>query len=74
MLNLCQQSEDSWSILGTNLSKKTDAGWDTETNRLLLMDRKDFNKLGIGIDELVGMILLNCNAYTLETDLWCTFV
>lgn len=44
----------SWNMLGTNLSIKTGhMSWDTETNRLLLMDRKDFNKLGIGIDELI---------------------
>lgn len=44
----------SWSILGTNLSiKNTDGKWDSETNRLLLMDQRDFNKLGIGLDELI---------------------
>jgi hypothetical protein len=44
----------SWDMLGTNLSvKRSDGGWDTETDRLLLMDRKDFNGLGIGIDELI---------------------
>jgi hypothetical protein len=32
--------EDSWGMLGTNLSVKNDKGdWDTETNRLLLMVR-----------------------------------
>eukprot|EP01027_Heterolobosea_sp_BB2_P014705 GEZU01021093.1.p1 GENE.GEZU01021093.1~~GEZU01021093.1.p1 ORF type:complete len:509 (-),score=173.60 GEZU01021093.1:43-1569(-) len=45
---------DSWDILGTNLSVKTgNSSWDTETNRLLLMDRKDFNTLGISIDDLI---------------------
>ncbi|MCO4795664.1 MAG: hypothetical protein KC493_18240 [Bacteriovoracaceae bacterium] len=44
----------SWDILGTNLSKKIGENqWDSETSRLLLMDRKDFNSLGIGIDDLV---------------------
>ena len=33
-------------MLGTNLSVKENGEWKTETNRLLLMDRKDFNKLG----------------------------
>lgn len=33
-------------MLGTNLSVKEDGKWSTETNRLLLMDRKDFNQLG----------------------------
>lgn len=45
---------DSWQMLGTNLSiKKEDGGWDTDTNRLLLMDSKDFNKLGLGTDDLI---------------------
>ncbi len=44
----------SWDVLGTNLSVKLDDNkWDSETSRLLLMDRKDFNSLGIGIDDLV---------------------
>ena len=46
--------ENSWEVLGTNLSiKKGDNQWDSDTNRLLLMDRKDFNSLGIGIDDLI---------------------
>jgi hypothetical protein len=44
---------DSWDMLGTNLSKKVGNQWTTETNRLLLMDNKDFNKLGIGLDDLI---------------------
>jgi len=49
-------------MLGTNLSVKLEDGedkskgnhsWTTETQRLLLMDRKDFNVLGIGIDDLI---------------------
>jgi hypothetical protein len=44
----------SWEMLGTNLSiKRADGGWDSDTSRLLLMDRKDFNSLGVGIDELI---------------------
>ncbi|PRQ05372.1 hypothetical protein ENSA5_03620 [Enhygromyxa salina] len=44
----------SWDMLGTNLSiKRDDGGWDSDTGRLLLMDRKDFNALGVGIDELI---------------------
>jgi hypothetical protein len=27
--------------------------WDSDTHRLLLMDRRDFNKLGIGLDDLI---------------------
>jgi len=51
-----EESEFStWDMLGTNLSVKLEGAnnWDTETGRLVLMDRKDFNKLGIGIDTLI---------------------
>lgn len=44
----------SWDMLGTNLSvKRSDGGWDSETARLLLVDSRDFNKLGIGVDDLI---------------------
>lgn len=44
----------SWDILGTNLSFKNDDGsWNSDVARLLMMDRRDFNKLGIGIDDLI---------------------
>ena len=44
----------SWDMLGTNLSiKREDGGWDSDQERLLLMDSKDFNSLGLGIDELI---------------------
>mmetsp|Transcript_11358 Transcript_11358/g.14164 ORF Transcript_11358/g.14164 Transcript_11358/m.14164 type:complete len:225 (-) Transcript_11358:1613-2287(-) len=46
--------EDSWNMLGTNLSiKNQDGTWGSDTNRLLLMDRKDFNRLGISLDDLI---------------------
>lgn len=46
--------EDSWAMLGTNLSIKHGANeWGSDTNRLMLMDRRDFNKLGIGLDDLI---------------------
>jgi len=45
---------DSWSMLGTNLSyKNTDGSWGSDTSRLVLMDRRDFNKLGVGLDDLI---------------------
>ena len=44
----------SWDVLGTNLSVKLDNNkWDSDTSRLMLMDNKDFNKLGIGVDDLI---------------------
>lgn len=42
-------------MLGTNLSVKLpdENGWTTDTDRLILMDRRDFNQLGIGVDDLI---------------------
>ncbi len=45
---------NSWRMLGTNLSFKNESNqWETDTTRLMLMDRRDFNKLGIGLDDLI---------------------
>jgi hypothetical protein len=47
-------TEDSWSMLGTNLSKKLgDNEWGSDVSRLLLMDRRDFNRMGVGLDDLI---------------------
>lgn len=44
----------SWDMLGTNLSAPLGGGqFTTEPERLLLMDERDFNRLGIGLDDLV---------------------
>jgi hypothetical protein len=49
------QKGKSWDVLGTNLSiKKGDDQWDTDTNRLIIMDQKNFHKLGLGLDDLVN--------------------
>lgn len=54
LVDRIESGADSWAMLGTNLSiKKTDGGWDSDTNRLVLMDRRDFNRLGIGLDDLI---------------------
>lgn len=54
LANHLEEGTDSWSMLGTNLSIKEGANsWGSDTNRLLLMDRRDFNKLGLGLDDLV---------------------
>ena len=46
---------DSWKMLGTNLSVKLGENeWSSDTNRLMLMDRRDFNKLGLGLDDLIA--------------------
>ena len=44
----------SWSMLGTNLSSRSaDGEWTTDPTRLLLMDARDFNRLGLGLDQLI---------------------
>ena len=41
-------------MLGTNLSIKIGENkWDSDTKRLMLMDRKDFNTLGMGLDDMI---------------------
>ena len=47
--------DSSWDVLGTTLAvTKQDANnWGADTSRLMLMDRKDFNSLGLGIDDLI---------------------
>ena len=45
---------DSWAMLGTNLSfRREDGAFDTDSARLVLMDRRDFNRLGVGLDDLI---------------------
>ncbi len=54
LLDKLEDSKGSWDMLGTNLSyKNAEDEWTTDTNRLVLMDRRDFNKLGIGVDDLI---------------------
>ncbi|MFK7986764.1 MAG: hypothetical protein AB8I08_12125 [Sandaracinaceae bacterium] len=46
--------QDSWGVLGTNLSVKLPNGtWTTESERLVLMDARDFNRLGVGLDDMI---------------------
>ena len=76
LLNHIEMGTDSWAMLGTNLSLKlSENEWSSDTNRLLLMDRRDFNKLGIGLDDLIeayiqsilSMIAIDKMAITLLT-------
>ncbi len=54
LVNNLKSGDNSWDILGTNLSHRTTKGeWTTDTNRLVLMDRRDFNTLGLGLDDLI---------------------
>lgn len=49
-----QDGQSSWEVLGTNLSERQpDGSWAASTDRLLLMDRRDFNTIGVGIDDLI---------------------
>ncbi len=48
----------SWDMLGTNLSvKKEDGSFSTQPERLLLVDSRDFNQLGFGLDDLIESYL-----------------
>ena len=54
LIETIDNGSDSWEMLGTNLSVKLGTNqWESETNRLMLMDRRDFNKLGLGLDDLI---------------------
>lgn len=45
---------DAWEMLGTNLSVPSpDGGFALESERLMLVDSRDFNHLGVGLDDLV---------------------
>jgi len=49
-----EEGSASWPMLGTNLSKSLgDGQFTTEPERLMLMDERDFNRLGLGLDDLV---------------------
>ncbi|MFZ1721489.1 MAG: hypothetical protein WAU07_03215, partial [Microgenomates group bacterium] len=55
MTNELSSGADSREMLITNLSQLLpDGSWTTDTSRLVLMDRKDFNKLGISLDDLIS--------------------
>ncbi|HHU91559.1 MAG TPA: hypothetical protein GXZ20_00290 [Halanaerobiaceae bacterium] len=61
------KGRDSWDMLGTNLSIKLEDGWDSDVRRLKLMDRKDFNKLGLSLDNLIdGFIQSVLSAIALD--------
>lgn len=45
----------SWEQLGTNLSVRNDDGtWITDTKRLIVAAVSSFNKLGMGVDDLIN--------------------
>ncbi len=48
------EGQASWDMLGTNLSIKLEDGtFTSDSSRLIMMDRKDFNELGISLDDLI---------------------
>ena len=54
LIDQLDEGKSSWDILGTNLSiKKEDGTFTTDSSRLIMMDRKDFNRLGISVDDLI---------------------
>jgi hypothetical protein len=58
-------SMPSWDMLGTNLSvRQVDGSWESESERLLLMDSRDFNRLGVGLDDLIEGYLQTVLAMT----------
>lgn len=63
--NLVDGGSSSWDMLGTNLSRRrADGGWDAETDRLMLMDNRDFNSLGVGLDGLIEAFIQTVLAVT----------
>ena len=51
-------SVPSWDMLGTNLSVKNEDGrFSTEPERLMLVDERDFSRLGLGLDDLTEAYL-----------------
>lgn len=55
LANELVQGTDSWDMLVTNLSVKLgEDKWDSDTKRLLLLDRRDFNTIGVGLDGLIS--------------------
>jgi len=55
LTNTVPEGDSSWGMLGTNLSYKDDDGiLKSESSRLIMMDRKDFSQLGIGLDDIIN--------------------
>jgi hypothetical protein len=51
-------NSESWKVLGTNLSRRVgDDQFETEPRRLLMCDRKDYARLGLGLDDLIEIFV-----------------
>ncbi|KAK4532382.1 hypothetical protein CCYA_CCYA12G3239 [Cyanidiococcus yangmingshanensis] len=58
-----EPANNSWEQLGTNLSVKVGEGlFTSESERLMLMDKKDFNLLGLSLDDLIDAFVETCLA------------
>ncbi len=68
------ESTNSWEMLGTNLSVKNDKDWGTQTERLLLMDSRNFNRLGLGLDDLVKAYIQTVLSVQAIEDMACSLV
>lgn len=65
LTNKLEPGADSWSMLGTNLSVKVDEGlFSSESERLILADCRDFDQMGLGIDDLVEAYVQTCLSIT----------
>lgn len=63
--NELAEGESSWDMLGTNLSiKHNDGSFTTDPARLLLVDSRDFNRLGMGLDDLIDSYIQSVMAIT----------
>jgi len=70
LVDVLDDSKGSWGMLGTNLSIKNDDGsWASDAERLMLMDRKDFNRLGVGLDDLIEAYVQTVLSVTAIDDL-----
>ena len=59
------ENTSSWEMLGTNLSVKNEDGtWGSDTKRLMLMDQRDFNRLGVSLDDLIDAFVQTVQAVT----------
>ena len=57
------KGHNSWEVLGTNLSiKHPDGTFTSDDSRLMQMDAKNFNYLGIGLDDLIDCFVQTCCA------------
>ena len=75
LLHRLEPGAESWDMLGTNLSVKSgDGTFTTEPNRLLLMDSRDFNSLGLGLDDLTEAYIQTVLSVTAIDDIACQLV